>query len=255
MRIKLVLYSEKIIDLPLHYNQTVQGMLYKSLPKFLSDFLHDVGFFYQKRKFKLFTFSKIFSTKQKIENKRLLINPPITLYISSAINDVAKQWGSNFLKKDIIKLGKNNLFLEEIEIMSKPKIKEETIIKTLSPITVYRTKDNNGKKYTQYYKPNEKEFNELIKLNIKRKYEIITGKKLEDFPFSIFPVSEFKENIEKFKNVFIKGIEGKFKIKTDPEILRTIYDAGIGAKNSLGFGMIEVIGWIDKNFRGFKWKR
>jgi len=236
MRIKLVLSSEEeFIDLPLHYNQTVQGMLYKSLPKFLSDFLHDVGFFHQKRRFKLFTFSKILSTKQitKKENKRILLKTPITIFISSAINDVAKQWGSNFLKKDIIKLGKNNLFLEEIEIMSKPKIKEETIIKTLSPITVYRTKNKDGKKYTQYYKPNEKEFNELIKLNVKRKYEIITGKQLNDFPFNIFPVSDFKERIDKFKNVFIKGIEGKFKIKTDPEILRTIYDAGIGAKNSL----------------------
>ncbi len=245
MRIKLVLTSEEkeLIELPLHYNQTVQGMLYKSLPRFLSEFLHDVGFFYEKRRFKLFTFSKFISDKQivKKENKRILLKNPITIYISSAINDVAKQWGDKFLKKDIIKLWKNNLYLEEIEVLTKPEIKEEVIIKTLSPITVYRTKDRSGKKYTQYYKPNEKEFNELIKLNIKRKYEIITGKKLTDFPFNIFPVSEFKESLERFKNVFIKGIYGKFKIKTDPEILKTVYDAGLGAKNSLGFGMVEVV--------------
>ena len=248
MRIKLVLSSEyEFIDLPLHYNQAVQGMLYKSLPKFLSKFLHDVGFFHEKRKFKLFTFSKLLSTKQiiKKENKRILLKNPITIFISSAVDDVAKQWGSSFLKKDIIKLGKNNLYLEEIEILTKPEIREEIIIKTLSPITVYRTKDKNGKKYTEYYKPSEREFNELIKLNIKRKYEIITGKKLDDFPFNIFPVSEYRETLERFKNVFIKGIEGKFKIKTDPNILKTVYDTGLGAKNSLGFGMIEMIKQVD----------
>ena len=68
MKLKLVLFSTKdYISLPIHYNQTIQGMLYKSLPKFLSDFLHNSGFSYNKRPFRLSILS----------NKTL---PPITVY-------------------------------------------------------------------------------------------------------------------------------------------------------------------------------
>ncbi len=68
MRIKLVLFSTKdYISLPIHYNQTIKGMFYKCLPKFLSDFIHHSGFFYNKRPFRL-----------SIPSNKTL--PPITVY-------------------------------------------------------------------------------------------------------------------------------------------------------------------------------
>jgi len=246
LRLKLTLSSEEdYINLPLHYNFTLQGMLYKSLPKFLSEFLHDVGFFYNGRRFKLYTFSKIQSPHFKIykDTKRISFKTPITIFISSTVNEITRSLGETFLKKDIIKLGKNELYLEEIEILTNPKIENTEIkIKTLSPITAYQTfEKENNRKFYKYYNPSQPQFNELIKENARKKYEILTGKNVnkEDFPFEIKPLNT-KKTLIKYKNFMVEGYDGEFLVKTKPEILKTIYDAGLGAKNSQGFGMIEV---------------
>ncbi len=243
MRLKLSLNFDKdYIILPLHHNYILQVMLYKNLPKFLSDFLHDMGFFYNKRRFKLFTFSKLQSEHfiPMVRRKKIKYKTPVALIISSGISDITKNWGETFLKKDAVYLGKNRLYLENIEVLEAPEFKDETIIKTLSPITVYRTFEN-GKKYYRYYSPEENEFKELIKENVKKKYHILKGKDPEDFEFDIQPLKNIKKVLFKYKDFPIEAYEGIFKIKTDPEILKTIYDTGLGAKNPQGFGMIEVV--------------
>jgi len=243
MRLKLIFSSEKeYISLPLHHNYALQVMFYKNLPKFLSDFLHNIGFFFNGRKFKLFTFSKIQSQHFVMQREKQIIKykTPVTIYVSSGVADITKSWGEIFLRKDKVILGKNELYLENIEILSFPDFKEEMIIKTLSPITVYRTFEN-GRKYYNYYSPNNSEFNELIKENLRKKYNILTNKELDEFPLKIEPVKNIRKILLKYKDFPIEGYEGFFKIKTDPEKFKIVYDAGLGAKNSQGFGMIEVV--------------
>ncbi|WP_029522369.1 CRISPR-associated endoribonuclease Cas6 [Persephonella sp. KM09-Lau-8] len=242
MRLKLSFTSDiEYITLPLHHNYAIQSMLYKNLPKFLSDFLHDMGFFYKGRPFKLFTFSKIQSEHfiPLKKSRRIKYRTPIGLFISSSVSDITKNLGETFIKKDKVVLGRNTLFLESIEIEPLPEFKEEFYIKTLSPITVYRTFEN-GKKYYRYYFPQEKDFNELIRKNLAKKYNIITGKEIEDFPIEIQP-KNIKKVLFKYKDFPIEAYEGIFKIKTNPEMFKVVYDAGLGAKNSQGFGMIEVV--------------
>ncbi len=248
MRLKLTFTSNKeVIKLPVHYHHFIQGMLYRNLPDPVSDFLHNIGFFYKKRQFKLFTFSKIFSkgfkiVKDEIKGKIAIFNSPITLYISSAISDYPKEWAEKFIVKDKIFLEKNELFLQQIEVLKPPEFKNFHIVKTLSPITVYRTFNKpDEKKYQQFYFPQNSEFSELLKENIRKKYEIITGRKLQDFTFSITPAGKVKIKKLKFKDTLIQGVEGIFKIKLEPEIFKAIYDAGLGAKNSQGFGMVEIL--------------
>jgi CRISPR-associated endoribonuclease Cas6 len=219
-------------------------MLYKNLPKQLSDFLHDIGFFYNKRQFKLFTFSKIKSEHFILIRKNgkvvnIKYKTPIIIYLSSAIGDFTKNWGETFIKKNKIFLGRNQLYLESIEVLQNPTFKEEMEIKTLSPITVYKTFENE-KKYYRYYSPSEPEFQELIKENLRKKYEIITGEKIPEFPIEIQPIKT-KKVLFKYKDFPIEAYEGTFKIKTNPELFKKVYDAGLGAKNSQGFGMVEVM--------------
>jgi len=245
VRLKLKFLSEEdYIQLPLHHNTTLQGMLYKSLPPPLSAFLHEIGFFYNRRSFKLFTFSKIHSEKfvilNKSNTKKVRYKTPITLQISSGVADITKNWGETFLKKHKIKLGKNNLYLESIEVIPQPKFSENMVIRTLSPITVYRTFQN-GKKYYRYYSPHEEDFQKLISENLRKKYEILSGKNIEKFPLEIKPAGKVKKILFKYKDFPIEGYEGVFKIKTDPDMFKVIYDTGLGAKNSQGFGMIEVV--------------
>ncbi|GIX41998.1 MAG: CRISPR-associated endoribonuclease [Leptospiraceae bacterium] len=243
MRLKLILSSDKeYIYLPIHYNSAVQGMLFKSLPNLLSKFLHDIGFFHNGRKFKLYTFSKI-NSPFKIFNdtKRIRFKTPITIYISSAIKEITKTLGETLIRKDYIKLGNNQLYLEGLEFLPSINISDHCIkIRTLSPITAYQTIEKNGKKFYKYYNPFEEEFQRLIKENVRKKYEIITGKRIDNLDFKIKPIHSNKTLI-KYKNFIVEGYDGEYLIETEPEFFNTIYDAGLGAKNSQGFGMIEII--------------
>ncbi len=227
--------------LPLHYNELVQGMLYKSLPPALGSYLHNIGFFHQKRKFKLFTFSKLFSPRFKREGRAIIYQNPVTLYIASAMEDITQNWSSAFLKNETIKLGQNDLQLESIEVLPKPAVKEEFMVRTLSPIVVKRTFEEDGKKVYRFYTPKEREFAELLKSNIAKKYTILTGKEVRDFDFEIRLIDRFRIAPIKYKNFTIRGVEGRFFIKTDPEIFTKVYDAGLGVQNSQGFGMVEVL--------------
>lgn len=134
------------------------------------------------------------------------------------------------------------LFLEKLEILETPSINDSPIkIKTLSPITIYKTILNEkGKKFYQYFNPQEEEFYNQIKENIRKKYEIITGKNLKDFEFKMNPI-QTKKTLIQYKDFIIEGYDGEFLIEVKPEIFKAVYDAGLGAKNSQGFGMIELI--------------
>jgi len=98
-------------------------------------------------------------------------------------------------------------------------------------------------KKTYYYNPSEKEFPMLIKENIIKKYKAFYRKMPSSEEFFIEPIKldNRNEKIVIYKGFVIKGWMGKFKLKGEPELLKLAYNAGLGAKNSQGFGMFEII--------------
>jgi len=138
-------------------------------------------------------------------------------------------------------LGKNRVGIVDISIHKKPVFSRKQKIYFLTPVTVYTTLfSKSGKKKTYYYSPFESEFAELITKNLFKKYEAFY-KKHPRGSFSIKPAGGLREKILKYKNFIIKGWIGKFEIKGTPKLLYFAYDAGLGAKNSQGFGMFEVV--------------
>ena len=55
--------SSDNITLPVHYNHLIQAMIYQSLDDALAHWLHEEGFQCGKRRFKLFTFSRLLSRR------------------------------------------------------------------------------------------------------------------------------------------------------------------------------------------------
>ncbi|MBC7189418.1 hypothetical protein H5U35_04285, partial [Candidatus Aerophobetes bacterium] len=45
----------------------------------------------------------------------------------------------------------------------------------------------------------------------------------------------------------IKGWMGTYRLEGNPELIKFSYDAGLGAKNSQGFGMYEVVNLFKEN--------
>ena len=242
MRIKVNLnpVSDKIA-LPLHYNYLLQGFIYRNLSRSLSSSLHQKGSIIGKRKFKLFTFSRIFGHFKRKE-KELLFTGPLHFWLSSPLVNILESLASHLVKKSKVKLGNSYLHLTGIEVAFIPVVREEMLIRILSPITVYSTlKTPEGKKKTYYYSPFEEDFSRLIRENLYKKYFLIHKRAPEGLEFSISPerVSQRNHHILLYKGTVIKAWSGIYRIKGSKELIKIAYDTGLGSKNSQGFGMIE----------------
>jgi len=241
MRIKLkITFNE--LELPLNYNSVIQGFIYNNISdKRFRDFLHNKGFKYEKRNFKLFTFSRLEGIF-KINKKHNMISfiSPIYLTISSSVDEFTNDFGNTILNEENLYLGKNKIRVESIQTNNK-KIKSNNIkIKMLSPVTTYSTVDLRGHKRTIYHSPGEELFTKLIYENLQKKYKLIYGEEIEDDKFDIIP-KKTKSVLTKYKDFIIKGWLGELELKGDEKLLQIAYDVGLGSKNPQGYGNFEVI--------------
>jgi CRISPR-associated endoribonuclease Cas6 len=241
MRIWLELGAPEMIRLPLHYNHAVQGLIYRLLPHEYRKTLHDDGYVVDKRSLKLFTFSRIFGRKERIGAGFIAFRPPIKICISSPIESFLSELVDQLVKNPRLQLLGNEIQVTSIEVPRSPVLGEEVVFHTLSPITVYSTLYTaEGKKKTYYYSPYEEEFSQLASINLARKYKAYKGEEIHG-DVSITPLGRPKESIVLFKGTVIKAWAGRFKIKGDKRLIEIAYEAGIGSKNSAGFGMVEVV--------------
>lgn len=262
MRVKVAYetLNEKLI-LPLHYNFYLQILIYNTLSPLLATKLHNEGFILNKRKFKLFTFSRILNKGEKIKRNRkdfLLFKNGISFYFSSPIEDIISDFGERGLKEKEFNLLNQRLFISRIEVITTPRIEKEVIIKMLSPVTIHSTlKNQEGKNISHYYKPNEKNFPSLIEKNAKKKYSLIYENEPDELNLNIEPYRfSVKKNLSVviFKGTPIEGYSGIFKLNGSRELIMSTYDAGLGDKNSEGFGMWELWkgghnAWCNKRYR------
>ncbi|MCM8796141.1 MAG: CRISPR-associated endoribonuclease Cas6, partial [Candidatus Omnitrophica bacterium] len=247
MRVEISLNSQEKINLPKSYNHILQGLIYKLLDPTLRKFLHNCGYQYEKRKFKLFTFSRLIG-KFKDLNTGFQFICPIKFFISSPKDEILQSLAEGFLRKEKLFLADNEVFIESISVMPKPSFSKEVIIKMLSPITIYSTlKKSDGSKKTYYYSPFEDEFNKLIRENLKKKYQVSFYEEIDGFDFNIEPykVRPQDEKVILYKkpnsnSTVIKAWMGLYKLKGNPRLIEFSYDTGLGSKNSLGFGCWEV---------------
>jgi CRISPR-associated endoribonuclease Cas6 len=235
--------KDKKISLPRHYNYLIQGFIYKNLQRHIAEKVHDEGFVYEKRGFRFFTFSRLFGEFENAGDM-LIFKKNFILYIASPVTKILESFATSLAKKGSIKIGNNNLQVTSIEVLFSRKYESPLYVKTLSPITVYSTLlTKEGKKKTYYYTPFEGEFNKQIKNNLLKKYAVLYGKNsIPNLDFYILPekVSKKNEHIIFYKDTVIKAWSGIYKIGGANELLEIAFDCGIGAKNSQGFGMIEV---------------
>lgn len=239
MRICLNLQTFNEVVLPVHYNYLIQALIYNSISPKLSTFLHEKGFIYGKRQFKLFTFSRLFG-EYKIEDDKIRFNKHVTLYISSPIEQFVKEIANTFLKKNYIYIGRSKFKITQLYFPKKPEIENRVKVKTLSPITVYSTLISpDKKKKTYYYSPFETEFSKIISENAKKKTFILYRRDIKS-DLKIKPI-KVREVILMYKGLVIKGWFGSLELSGPKSLIDSVYETGVGSKNSQGFGMIEVI--------------
>lgn len=242
MQIKICFVSDTDILLPSQYNHLLQGFIYNNIDDELAEFLHDKGYVYMSRNFKLFTYSKVFGKIKKI-NEKFNFGNKISLVMSSPIDLFCKSIANSMLQKNNLILGQNHIKVEQIQIIKNTAESDEIIVRTLSPIVTYSTllrPDNS--KYTCYFMPGETDFERIIYENLIKKCMALNNEETEfEGTISIKPIGNCRQQLVKYKDFVIKGAVGKFLIKGDKRLLQMGLDAGFGGKNSQGFGCVSIL--------------
>lgn len=212
---------------------TIQGFIYNLLHN--TDFEH----YHDLKGFKYFSYSNIFpvSPFKPGEIKNLIISSPWPEFI--------KTLRDSLQKKSVHRLGKYEIEIKELKIFN-----VDLTRRFISSTPIVLFKDNENNIYHSLDKTADFSFfMDRIKENALKKYNSYYGDNYY-FEGNIFDRFEYGREvavrIKKADKMFIvigtlwKNLE-KFNMD-NKRFYRFIMDAGLGEKNSLGFGMLNPVG-------------
>lgn len=245
MRIKVSMSVDKDIILPIAYNHIIQKAIYNILDDEYAAKLHDSGYVYKNKIFKLFNFSKLIIQNKTIKNNKIIIHKgKVELIISSIDESFIFKIISSFIKYKCLKFKEGILKIDTI--YSKKQLNTKRIVVfSISPVIV--VKPTRGSK-TEFYNPTNDEFIDSIKNNIIAKYSAFYKEEYHGIlNINILDKDNIKKRIDKYKNWVYEGYIGGFIIEGDVNIIELAYSCGIGSKNSQGFGCIETFDDLNSN--------
>ncbi len=244
MRIRITFRPREPLVLPIHYHPILQGVLYRNLDEALAAWYHDRGYPYHKRRFKLFTFSRLFARRRRFdpEHGEIHFSGTVHFHVGAVDTEFLESLASYLVRKGTLRVGDQVCDLAGIEVELPPPPARPIRIRTLSPISVYRTYLNpEGRRKTHFFHPTEDAFATRILENLQRKAVALWGEAPPLDGAWIRPVRVGKEVITYFKGTLIKGWDGEFDVSLPEPYYRLMLDAGLGAKNSQGFGMVSIV--------------
>jgi len=248
MRIKIVLDSTGGQSINLNYNHSLTSFIYTLLrdsDEEYASFLHDDGYKFDGKKYKMFTFSMLIPEKYTIINNNIVMYGKVIFYISSPMKEFLMNLVSGITALDEVKISSGVFKVISVEVVKEPQYSDAMRFKCLSPVTISTAvlqEDKRLRKYNLYIE--DKQFVQGLKSNILSKYKILNGDYPNDDRFEVrfFNIEKYKKGklINYKDGIKIKGYLAPFEIYGNPELIKTAYECGLGDSNSLGMGMIEV---------------
>lgn len=233
MQIILNMKPRNPLIVPFNYNYQLQSAIYGKLREIdRSDFWHDKGFG-DSAKFKAFTFGSL-KGRYTVRDDKIHFEDTVSFEIRSPIFNFCDDF-----QRAVEYFPDFRIFNTELDIISaytnNRHINQSSAVFTAqTAIVVYKSEEN----YTHYFSPEDDEFFTGICNNYENKYTSIFQKAPE--PLYIRPVGDYKKVVTNYKHTWVTGYKGKIEVKASSHILEFLYNAGIGSKNSQGFGFIDI---------------
>ena len=224
--------------LPIQYRECVLSFIKLSLSEYDMEYFKK---FYNNKDniIKPYTFSVFFKSPEFKENEIIINNKKLDINLSIADYEasIILYNAFNQQKNKKFSLNRNSWTLKNISMLMEKKISSnEIIIKFMSPLVV-RSRQNQK---DFYYSFEHKEFLDIIKINIKEQLSITNFPENIVDTFSLEPIKA-KKVIVKFYEKKMETSVGIFKMSGDKELLKYLYEAGLGSRHSAGFGMFEIV--------------
>lgn len=253
MRVKLTLLaSKRNTILPLNYNHAVAGLVYRTVGKASEEFaarLHDEGFEADRRRFKLFTFSRLNVKRRRVIGDRMMLeSPEVSLQLSSPVGDFIEHFVSGLFQSERFNISGAEFGLSEAETIALPEFTERMKFRALSPVTESMRDEQNRVRYLGL----EDDWSEIVGRNLARKYEALYGREPSDSRLrwqwdEEYIAEQAKRNrrpsvlIEVSEGIKVRGWLAPFTVEGSKELIEIGYEAGFGKSNAMGFGMAEEV--------------
>lgn len=236
-------FQTRNLTLPLAHQSKVQGMIYalmSAAPEY-SRFVHDEGYGLAGRSvFKLFAFGDLVGP-HIIRNGNIIFPHEVSFPLRTA-DPYFGQLLHEILRPGLVcRLGGQEIILTGIQQKSLhlDVSCHQVKIRMLSPITVYRRTEDQK---TEYLNPLDDEFSKRINANYHSKWFSATGEQAEDdVELVALSVGRPDKLVTRIKGTIINAWGGTYLLKGNPSALEFLYHAGLGAKNSMGFGVFEIV--------------
>lgn len=229
----LILAKEKGVEVKsaLDFNKTVQGAIY-SIWREKYPAVHDFGYSYKGKPFRLFTFSPLLGDYTK-SGERISFQGAVSLEIRSVSFELIDELAHYFIKHKSLQLWKHRVPVVDICSTDRIILASDVRIRTISPITLHGPNE-------KYYKPSEEQFFTRIASNLKNK--LGAARRENNVSFNIFPdYDTLKEAKTRYGREDVTAYYGDFMIEADPSTIEFLYYTGLGDRNPQGFGMFEVL--------------
>lgn len=252
MRLKLLLNHLPNQVLPINYYHLISNWIYATLRKSDVEYaklLHDTGYEFENKHFKMFTFSNLEPKYYKIDvsaKSLILKESPSQITLSFYINKAMKEFASGVFKDQIFTLKSGKQFnvvmsVESIEIQDEPNFEETMSYQTNTPILVSKGSENS--KHPQYLSPIDEGYQMQLKSNLLNKLAAVNEltDEIRNAPFKIELINEVKRKPRSRNNIKKIAYQYDFKMKAHPALHKIGYYAGFGENGSgLGMGMVKV---------------
>lgn len=271
MRLKLTLAVDRRFNiLPINYPYCISSWIYDTIQSGDSGFshwLHEQGYSYENKRFKLFTFSKLFiQPKWKQEGDRLKIfSGKAALQLSFYVDEAVENFIIGLFQNQRFKLGdrKSEAKFEvvTVERLPDPSFGTEALLDCRSPLCLSRSNEERGQ--PEYLAPDYPDYQRYFFDNLLYKYlaaarrsppvngagegaiDSLREQAAAQQPLTIEVLSEPKSSLIKIKadtpqETSVRGYSYRFKMTAPTELITLGYHAGFGEKNSLGFGCVDL---------------
>lgn len=250
MRVKLTLLAtEQATLLPLNYNHAVASLIYDTLGHASTDFatrLHDEGFSINGRRFKLFTFSRLTTQRSRVQGDRLLlVDAAVTLRISSPVAEFIEHFVTGLFQSESFNIAGARFTLQQAETLPVPVFTQRMSLRALSPVTESVRDEQGG---VRFLSP-EDDWSEIMQRNLLRKYQALHGHAPSDDRFHWTWDQDYLDEAARrgrrasvltdIRGIKVRGWLAPFTVEGSPKLIEIGYEAGFGARNSMGFGMGE----------------
>ena len=251
MRIKITCDIGKGISLPINYNyflaSAIYGFLKESDPEY-AQFLHQDGYELENRHFKLFTFSQLMAKRREIRGDQIHFRSPLTWYVSSSQEQFLANFAAALMQNGLLQVERHRFQVQDVEVLRQPRFGPQMTFRCLSPITMSTKRERADQLVTHYCLPDDPQFSELVRQNLIRKYEAVYQHPPREQSFAMTfdqgYINKRKERVTRlvdFKGTKIRGVLAPFHVIGSPELIHIGYTCGFGDKNSMGFGMVELL--------------